>query len=131
MAARREELEAYEKYSELAAIAPTHELSLLIQSIARDELGHARILSGMLGMEDDIDSLTVRAQERRRMPDSGRFRRMVARIIDDELNAVSAYAQLAIIAPELEQRLLFLTVVADEFGHARTFIAILNPSRGD
>lgn len=128
MAARQEELEAYEMYSEMAAIAPTREMTLLIQSIAHDELGHSRILAAMLEMEDESEIYTARAQGRRRMPDRERFRRMVASSIEDELNAVSEYAQLAIMAPELEQRLLFLTLVADEFGHARTFIAILNSS---
>ena len=103
-------------------------MTLLIQSIAHDELGHSRILAAMLEMEDESEIYTARAQGRRRIPDRERFRRMVASSIEDELNAVSEYAQLAIMAPELEQRLLFLTLVADEFGHARTFIAILNSS---
>lgn len=122
LAARKDELEANARYAEMAAIAPSMTLSQIVSSIAADEYAHARIISSILAT---TNSPSIMAQTQM-APDVERFKRMVEAAIEGELGDVAEYANLALMAPNMQTRLLFLTILGDEYGHARAFIAMLN-----
>ena len=121
-AAYIDELEAYTFYSYLATIAPSVELSQILNNIARDEYGHARtiaaILSGVPGIAPppwgNTPTGTITWEEG------------LMRALDGELGDTAEYAELARIAPTTEQRLILMTLLGDEYGHARTFSAFLS-----
>jgi rubrerythrin len=121
-AAYIDELEAYAFYSHLATIAPSMELSQILNSIARDEYGHARtiaaILAGVPGMSPPKWGGTPSG--------TAAWEEGLMRALDGELGDTAEYAELARIAPTTDQRLILMTLLGDEYGHARTFSAILS-----
>lgn len=140
-AARHDELQANAMYNQMAGIAPSRELSLIVASIAEDEYNHARILATILAEEEggweDLEELGEELHSRatgtwwrRTAPppqtDPARFRRMAEEAVRDELDAVCDYAVLARLSPSTEKRLILLSILGDEYGHARTLITMLS-----
>jgi len=122
--ARRDELEASSFYNQLAAIAPNPSLGQIISSIAGDEYGHARILATMLAERPLTTGLGEGVSVLR-----DEFRSGLERAIKGELSAISDYAQLAAMSPTTEQKLMFISILGDEYGHVRTFITMLSSLR--
>lgn len=54
----------------------------------------------------------------------GDFHAGVRAAIQDELSAVSEYAQLAQMAQQPAMKAIIMSIMGDEYGHARTFLAI-------
>lgn len=121
----RDELMDAASYSRLALLAPNAQLRAIVQSIAGDESGHARTFSVIA----NLDPPGLAAPEVQR---GESFEQGVRAALDGELKAVSEYVGLARTAPNPEIRNLIMSIVADEFGHARTFASILAllPGRG-
>ncbi|HHW26348.1 MAG TPA: ferritin-like domain-containing protein [Firmicutes bacterium] len=124
-AAYIDELEAYTFYSYLASVAPSMELSQILTSIARDEYGHARTIAAMLVGVPGMTLPTWGGSPAGTIT----WEEALSRAIDGELGDTAEYAELARIAPTTDQRLLLMTLLGDEFGHARTFSAILSNTR--
>lgn len=59
-----------------------------------------------------------------RPPQSNEFCRMVKEAITDEIGAVSMYAAMANMVDNMTLKTLILGIAGDEYGHARTWIAI-------
>jgi rubrerythrin len=127
-AAYKGEMEAYSFYSHLASGAPSSSISQILTSIARDEYGHARtiwgIVSGTPSMGSAFENITIITPK-----GTMSFEEGVREAIGDELGDMSEYADLARIAPKTEERLILLSIAGDEYGHARTFSAILSMLR--
>lgn len=114
----RDELSAAAFYTQLALRVPNAELRAILQSIAADENGHARTFATVV----NLDPLAVAAPA---WGQPGSFAEGVRTALQGELAAVSEYAQLALLAPNGELRNLVMSILADEFGHARIFAAML------
>lgn len=95
-------------------------LSQVISSIAADECGHYRILTTML--QDNI-SMGLPPWRPTTRDD---FRSGLQKAIQGELSAISEYAGSAAASPTIEQQLMFISILGDEYGHVRTFITILS-----
>lgn len=116
--ALRGELGDVATYTQLALQAPNPELRAVLQSIAADENGHARTFAAIVNL--DPVSLVAPGVE-----GTWAFLDGIRMGLDGELRAVGEYAGLARMAPNPELRNLIMSIVADEFGHARTFAAVL------
>lgn len=114
----RDELMDASTYSQLALLAPDPALRTIIQSIAADESGHARTFTVIASL--DPPGLAVPEAGHR-----GSFEEGVRAALDGELRAVAEYAELARMAPGPEVRGIIMSIVADEFGHARAFASML------
>ncbi len=57
-------------------------------------------------------------------PMPNEFCRMVKEAIADEIGAVSMYAKMANMVDNMTLKTLILGIAGDEYGHARTWIAI-------
>lgn len=55
---------------------------------------------------------------------SNSFKEMVREAIADELGAVAIYATMANMVKNPTLKAILLSIVADEYGHARTFMTI-------
>lgn len=122
--ARKDELDAASFYNQLAAIAPNPTIAQIISSIAADEYGHSRILTTMLS---ERAFSTAIGQGRAVARDE--FTSGLERAIQGELAAISDYAQLAEMSPTIEQKMMFISILGDEYGHVRTFITMLYLAR--
>lgn len=121
----QDELEAASFYASMAREAPNDEIQSIIMSIAGDEYGHARILSSIIGMEVNAAS----PYEAEAYPTGRQFLEDARMAIQEELGAISDYAEIARLAPNDEVRTIILSIAGDEYGHARTFLTILGLSR--
>lgn len=59
-----------------------------------------------------------------RPPMPNNFCRMVKEAINDEIQAVAMYATMANMVDNMTLKTLILGIAGDEYGHARTWIAI-------
>ncbi|HHY38751.1 MAG TPA: ferritin-like domain-containing protein [Clostridia bacterium] len=114
-------------YNQMATIAPNDEIRAIIMSIAGDEYGHARIFSGILDIQTGMFVPPV-AEELEYNREQ--FIQDLRRGIDGELQAVSEYALLARDAPNDEIRAIIMSVMGDEYAHARIFLSILSMMQG-
>jgi rubrerythrin len=115
------ELEDAAEYNELATLAPNDELRAIIMSIAGDEYGHARIFSGILSIQMGMTVPGMGPSQ----ADMEQFMEGLREGVIGELEAISEYALLARDAPNDEIRAIIMTIIADEFAHARIFLSIL------
>ncbi len=122
-AARKDELEAAGFYNELASVAPNAVIAQILSSMAADEYGHARTLTAMMTTKMTISFPAVDPSWV--LPNRNDFRHNLERALQGELEAIAEYAEFAQMATTLEQKTLFLSIAGDEYGHARTFIALL------
>jgi rubrerythrin len=107
-------------YAQIANEAPTEELRNLVITIVGDEYGHARIQSALLGICPPPISCPPDCA-----PATGNFEADVEAAIKGELSAITRYAQLASCAPNTEIRLLLMSILGDEYAHARIWTAML------
>lgn len=107
-------------YAQIAKEAPTQDLRNLIVTIVGDEYGHARIQSALLGICPPPISCPPDCP-----PASGCFITDVEAAIKGELSAITRYAQLASCAPNTKTRLLLMSILGDEYAHARIWTAML------
>lgn len=116
MHAYPEELEASSFYTCLANAASTPVCRALLASAANDEYRHAQMLAALLsGVQPR--SMTTLETAKVRPAD-------LEKAIQGELEAICDYARLAALAPTVELRLLFLSILGDEYGHVRMFHAM-------
>jgi rubrerythrin len=58
------------------------------------------------------------------MPNANSFKQMVQEAIADEIGAVAMYATMANMVQDIALKTLILSIAGDEYGHAKTWIAI-------
>ncbi len=58
------------------------------------------------------------------MPNVNSFKQMVQEAIADEIGAVAMYATMANMVQDIALKTLILSIAGDEYGHAKTWIAI-------
>ncbi len=58
------------------------------------------------------------------MPPNSAFCKMVKEAITDEIGAVAMYATMANMVDNMTFKTLILSIAGDEYGHAKTWIAI-------
>lgn len=122
-AARKDELEAAGFYNELASVAPNNVIAQILSSMAADEYGHARTLAAMMTNKMNISFPAIEPSWA--LPGRNNFRYNLEQALQGELEAIAEYAEFAQMATTLERKTLFLSIAGDEYGHARTFIALL------
>lgn len=110
-AAYEDERRANEYYTGLAGRGNERERYLL-GSIANDEYRHAQMLypyvfAPYAAAEGEALQLT---------------RPELERAIHDELTAIAGYAELATMAPTETERLMFISIIGDEYGHLRILL---------
>ncbi|MGI6239542.1 MAG: hypothetical protein ACOYI5_07935 [Christensenellales bacterium] len=107
-------------HAQIACEAPTEALKNLIITIVGDEYAHVRIQSSLLGVCPPPITCP---------PDcpgaSGDFVCDVERAIAGELDSIARFAHLASCAPSGEVRALMLSMLGDEYAHARIWSAML------
>ena len=107
-------------YAQIAAEAPTEELKELIMTIVGDEYGHARLQAALLGICPAERTCPSECPS-----SAGNFRTDVEAAIQGELGAIRRYAELAMCAPTLKVRYLLISILGDEYAHARIWTAML------
>ncbi|HET7560234.1 MAG TPA: ferritin-like domain-containing protein [Limnochordia bacterium] len=107
-------------YAGIANEAPNETLRLLVVSIVGDEYAHARTQAALLGQAPPPPSPPIPPQQLQG------FRQDVMRAIKGEISAVARYADLAALAPTTQIRYLLTSILGDEYGHIRTWTAMLN-----
>ncbi|MGI6628670.1 MAG: ferritin family protein [Bacillota bacterium] len=122
-AAIKDELEAASFYNQLASSAPNTVIAQILSSMAADEYGHARILTAMMADKMTMAFPTIDPFWGKTGRDD--FRRNLEQALEGELEAIAEYAEFARMSTTLEQKTIFLSIVGDEYGHARVFITLL------
>ena len=116
-----DELSDVQFYAGIANESPDTISRLLITSITGDEYGHARTQAALL---HQLSPQTPAGTPVAAPPNTGYVEDIQAAIVG-ETNAVARYAYLASIAPTLGIRYLLTSVLGDEYGHIRTWYALL------
>ena len=114
--AYEEELDASSFYMSLSNTAQTPLCQNLFWSAANDEYRHAQMLAVYLSEMAWPGSLAV--------PSTAARREDIEKAIQGELEAICDYAKLASLARSEHDRLIFLSILGDEYGHVRIFLAL-------
>lgn len=109
-------------YAGIANEAPNEVLRLIAWTISRTEFWHAELQQALLGGNPPMPSPPPPCPQA-----TGNFAADVETAIQGELSAVTRYAQLAMCAPTVVTRLLFMALMLDESSHAGIWTAMLNP----
>lgn len=111
-----DELNTSRFYYNMARAAGKAVCASLLDSASNDEYRHAQILSAIL------------AGQHRRPCDSAESGAVdpgdLEKAVQGELSAICEYATLAKLAPNMEERMLFVSILGDEYGHMRLFTAM-------
>ena len=117
----QDELSDVQFYANIANEAPDALSRILITSIVGDEYAHARTQAALLhALNPDSAGGTPVAP-----PPNVGYTADVMTAIVGETSAVNRYAFLASIAPNLEIRYILTSILGDEYGHIRTWLALL------
>ena len=114
--AYEEELDASSFYMSLSSSAPTPLCQNLFWSAANDEYRHAQMLAVLLSATAWPGSVAV--------PSTAIGKDDLEKAIQGELEAICDYAKLASLAHSEHDRLVFLSILGDEYGHVRIFLAL-------
>lgn len=116
-----DELSDVEFYANIANEAPDALSRILITSIVGDEYAHARTQAALL---HSLNPNSAGGTPVPPPPNVGYVQDVQTAIVG-ETNAVNRYAYLASIAPTLEIRYILTSILGDEYGHIRTWLALL------
>lgn len=108
-------------YAQIALEAPNETLQEIVWTISRTEFWHAELQQALLANNPTVSTLPSCPQA------TGNFAADVETAIQGELGAITRYAQLAMCAPTVTTRLLFLALLNDESLHVGVWTAMLNP----
>ncbi|MGI6608914.1 MAG: hypothetical protein ACOX4G_00130 [Limnochordia bacterium] len=108
-------------YAEIADEAPNETLKLIAWTICRTEFWHAELQQALLASNPPPPSPPPSCPKA-----TGNFAADVATAIHGELTAITRYAQLAMCAPTITTRLLFMALLLDESSHVGIWTAMLN-----
>lgn len=113
-----DEREAYERYGRYAGGARTNPMfPYLWGSMASDEYRHAQMLypyvssQTQFSLEKAVGILEVTHAD-------------IEEAIRGELMAIAGYAELAAMAPTSEERMMFVSIIGDEYGHLRILMSM-------
>jgi rubrerythrin len=109
-------------YAGIADEAPNETLKLIAWTISRTEFWHAELQQALLASNPPTPSPPPPCPHA-----TGNFVADVTTAIHGELAAITRYAQLAMCAPTITTRLLFLALLLDESSHVGVWTAMLNP----
>lgn len=108
-------------YAGIADEAPNETLKLIAWTISRTEFWHAELQQALLASNPPSPSPPPACPKA-----TGNFCADVQTAIHGELTAVIRYAQLAMCAPTITSRLLFMALLLDESSHVGIWTAMLN-----
>lgn len=117
----QDELSDVQFYAGIANESPDLISRLIITSIVGDEYAHARTQAALL---HQVNPESSGAPAIPPPPNEGYVPDIMTAIVG-ETDAVARYAHLAAIAPTLEIRYLLTSILTDEYGHIRTWEALL------
>ncbi|MDA8346983.1 MAG: ferritin-like domain-containing protein [Thermaerobacter sp.] len=117
----QDELSDVQFYANIANEAPDSLSRILITSITGDEYGHARTQAALLHA---LNPNSAGGTPVPPPPNTGYVQDVMAAVAG-ETSAVNRYAYLASIAPTLEIRYILTSILGDEYGHIRTWLALL------
>lgn len=117
----QDELSDVEFYANIANESPDDISRKIITSIVGDEYAHARTQAALL---HKLNPDRPGAPPVMPPPNTGYVEDIRAAIVG-ETQAVARYAHLASIAPTREIRYLLTTILGDEYGHIRIWLALL------
>lgn len=112
----QDELRTSRFYYSMSGAATNPVCASLLASASNDEYRHAQMLSAILaghgpGAYESVLSAAVDPAD-------------LEKAVRGELTAISEYATLAGIAPSSQERLLMMSILGDEYGHARMFMSM-------
>lgn len=117
----QDELSDVEFYANIANEAPDPLSRILITSIVGDEYGHARTQAALLhNLDPGAPGGTPVAP-----PTNTGYTADVLAAVAGETSAVSRYASLASMAPNLEIRYILTAILGDEYAHIRIWLSLL------
>ncbi len=108
-------------YAGIALEAPNETLREIAWTISRTEYWHAQLQEALLSHNPPVSPPPSCPTA------SGNFRADVEKAIEGELGAITRYAELAMCAPTVTIRLLFMALLNDESMHVGVWTAMLNP----
>jgi len=108
-------------YAGIALEAPNETLREIVWTISRTEYWHAQLQEALLANNPPVSPPPTCPTA------TGNFAADVETAIHGELGAVTRYAQLAMCAPTVTIRLLFMALLNDESLHVGVWTAMLNP----
>ncbi len=117
----QDELSDVEFYANIANEAPDPISRILITSITGDEYAHARTQAALLHSLDPNSAGSAPVTP----PTNVGYVQDVMTAVAGETDAVARYASLAAMAPTLEIRYILTSILGDEYGHIRTWLALL------
>ncbi|NMP22941.1 ferritin family protein [Sulfobacillus harzensis] len=117
----QDELSDVEFYANIANESPDDISRKIITSIVGDESAHARTQAALLHQLNPDAKGAPPVQP----PANTGYVEDIRMAIVGETHAVARYAHLASIAPTREIRYLLMTIMGDEFGHIRIWLALL------
>ncbi len=117
----QDELSDVAFYAGIANESPDDISRLIITSIIGDEYAHARTQAALL---HELNPESAGAPPITPPPNTG-YREDILMAIAGETSAVARYAELAGEAPTLTIRYLLTSILGDEYGHIRTWFALL------
>ncbi len=121
----QDELSDVTFYAGIANESPDTISRLIITSIIGDEYAHARTQAALL---HQLNPQSAGAPPITPPPNQG-YEEDIMTAIAGETSAVARYAYLASIAPTLAIRYLLTSILGDEYGHIRTWFALLQHLR--
>ncbi len=117
----QDELSDVTFYAGIANESPDEISRLIITSIVGDEYAHARTQAALL---HQVNPESAGAPPVPPPPNTG-YREDILVAIAGEESAVARYAFLASEAPTLTIRYILTSILGDEYGHIRTWYALL------
>ena len=117
----QDELSDVAFYAGIANESPDEISRLIITSIVGDEYVHARTQAALLHQLDPNSAGAPAVAP----PSNTGYQEDIMAAIAGETSAVGRYAMLAAEAPTLTIRYLLTSILGDEYGHIRIWIALL------